>query len=107
MKDNLGPSKDLLLKALRSLPQDFVLREARHHISQAIRKLENVEDRRMKRATQQRQAIPTTPNLPFYPAETLDIIDRMIDDEGKKLEEIKAQKEKKYDSESESGTIFG
>lgn len=94
MKDNTGPTKDLLQKALRTLPQDFSLREARQHISLALRNIEHVEQKRTKRATQDRQAVPATPNLPVYPAEALGIFDQLIDEENKKLEELQAKKEK-------------
>lgn len=105
MKDT-GPTKDLLAKALRQLPQDFALREARHHISQALRTIQQVEQKRSNRATQQRQAAPATPNLPFYPPDAIGIIDQMIESENKKLDEFKSHKEKKHDV-SDSETIFG
>jgi len=52
MKSNTDMAKELLVRAMRALPSDFTLFEARRYVSLAIQKIESVEKKREKRATQ-------------------------------------------------------
>jgi len=99
MKD-LEPTKEFLTKALSNLPGDFTLQEVRFHIRQAIAKLEQTEKKRSSRVPQKTQHQTWSEMLangvqnPNTPKRTVDIINRMIDEEKKRLEEIQAKKSK-------------
>ena len=100
MKDNLTPTKELLTKALGNLPGDNVLHEVRFHIRQALAKLEQTEKKRSNRVPQKTQHQTWSEMLTNgvqnqnTPKRTVDIINRMIDEEKKRLEEIQARKSK-------------
>lgn len=100
MKDNLSPTKELLTKALGVLPGDFTLQEVRFHIRQALAKLEQTEKKRSNRVQQKTQHQTWSEMLtngvqnPNTPKRTVDIINRMIDEEKKKLEDIQTRKSK-------------
>ena len=74
-----------LKQALSALPQDHALLEARDAIRLAINRIENVEKKRLRREETARFAAPT----PFigggHSAASLELIDRMIANEGGKL----------------------
>ena len=101
MKDNLTPTKELLTKALGILPGDNVLQEVRYHIRQALTKLEQTEKKRSNRAPVQKTKHQTWHEMltngvqnPNTPKRTMEIINRMIDEEKKKLNEIQVRKSK-------------
>ena len=94
-------SKQLMQKALRELPQDFVLREVRRHLARAIAEMGRVEDRREKRAQptprQQWELDLETSSLmapsltPQQQQNALDRLDAIIAAENKKIAEIENQ----------------
>jgi len=101
VKKNIQTSKQYLNQALTSLPPDFALRETKFHIFQAIKQIEKVENRRVKRE-EMNKAIVELQN-PYTSKRTLDIINQMIDGEKKKLEEIESTTE----NATEIQTLFG
>ncbi len=50
MKNNTGPTKSYLTKALRNLPNDFALSSARQYINAALQEISRIESKRGKRA---------------------------------------------------------
>lgn len=49
MKNNTNKTKDLVAEAIRNLPQDFALTDARHYLLKAYNEIEEVENKRAKR----------------------------------------------------------
>jgi hypothetical protein len=103
VKDNTLNARKLLQEAMRAIPGDFALREVRFHVNQAIQKLEKVEEKRASKAqaaqdkktfaqnwTEMLKGGLTNPNSP---GRTLDIINQMIAEENRKLEEILKKRE--------------
>lgn len=99
---NTKRSKEFLQRALNELPADFALGEVRGHLRTALRKLEHVEGKRSKRS---QQTTPTPAQQwefdvkkglmnPFTQVGTLETVEKMIEDEQKKLEELQKKKGK-------------
>jgi len=92
MKNNTGATKSYLTEALRNLPPDFALGNAKQYISAALREIEIVEKKRGKREAgiQQQnlqinqQAInqQNAPNI-------ISGLDAMIQEENEKLEALR------------------
>lgn len=96
MKDNTNQVKDFLMKALTSLPNDFVLADVKIDIKNAISKIEKIEHKRAKKEenyqarkqeSKKYKTLSTNDMLV-----TLEVIDDLIKAEKLKLEEIKNKK---------------
>lgn len=129
MKNNTEPSKQALYTALRSLPQDDVMSEARYHIRAAINKIEHVEKKRTRRETTQtahdkwqeslaqgRKRLAEGVNAPVDPMQQIRLIDKMISEERRKLAELEQNRQKKTlpaqqdvesDDDDDFSTILG
>ncbi len=98
-------TKDLLAETFGSIPNKFSYREVRFHVYQALKKLQDIEKREGIRAAQEQErqikeeekkkVSPWMP--PIYQEQynvkaTLDMIDKMIAEEYKKLEDIHNRK---------------
>lgn len=91
MKD-FQNSKKLLNSVLASL-QGESLSEARYHVRAALQKLNEVEKKAQRKAQQQTQnahqtwheLLTTNVSNPYTPKRTLDIINRMIEEEKNKM----------------------
>jgi hypothetical protein len=102
MKETQNAHK-LLLDAMKSLPGDFSLREVRFHVNQALQKLRKVEENRAKAAataahkknSQQtwNEMLQNGVQNPYTAGRTLDIINQMLEEENRKLNEILKRKE--------------
>tara|TARA_Y100000034_G_scaffold94611_1_gene114704 strand:- start:1752 stop:2117 length:366 start_codon:yes stop_codon:yes gene_type:complete len=89
-----GKTHSYLVNALRNLPRDNALSEVRHHLLQAMNKLEHVNKKRARRANQQ----PHTnqwehiPNYglvdPRQAKQVIENLDQMIAMEKARLENI-------------------
>lgn len=108
-KNNTDQAKDFLQKTIRSMPPDFALREVRFHLQQAVKKLEQVEQKRRasqpKPPTQYEQWQERLRNglqNSNSPAGTLAIIDNMLSEEYAKLDEILERKKKRSSGQIES-----
>lgn len=102
MKDNTTEARRLLEQAIRVMPEDFALSEARHHIKIALNHIGQVEQKRVRRENVQRQN--TTQPLFSGTAsggsannirESLQAIDDMIAGETKKLEDIQTRRQQR------------
>lgn len=97
MKNNTASTKDFLQKALHNLPQDFALNEVRSYLKIALSKLEIVENRRVKRESQQPTNNWAVVNgelmHPAMAKKVLAELDHMINFEKLKLEQMKKKKE--------------
>ena len=101
MKDNTSQAKAHLNEALRSLPQDFALSDARYYIRHALNKIEHVEKKRGKRAAAaaeitaqqewQDQLNKNTVN-PLNARQTIHALEQMVADEHTKLESLRNKK---------------
>ena len=99
MKNKYDKSKTYLIEALKNLPSDFRLQEARSYINAAIHRIEDVEKKRTKReATESpnqqwqfklNQGIINTSN----PENVVKGLDQLIAEEKSKLIELKRNKE--------------
>jgi len=93
-KNKTEASKNHLFKAMQQLPSDFALREVRYHIGQALKKIGIVETKREKRETAQTQAKSWDEMLKTgifnsnTPGRTIDVLNRLIDEEKKKLMDL-------------------
>ena len=96
MKHNTEQIMSLLAQAIKVMPQDFALAEARYHLTAAYQQIEKVESRRVKRAEQEKiqneYHWPTTQGVNIK--ETLDAIDGMIAAEQKKIDDIKTKRQR-------------
>jgi vacuolar-type H+-ATPase subunit I/STV1 len=101
-------TRDLLKESFTSLPNAFAYREVRFHVYQALQKLETLEKREAARKKswledkQKEEEKKKTQNWqpPIYQSpsqiqQTIDILDKMIGEEKKVIEEIHAKKTKK------------
>ena len=84
---------DALAQALRRLPPGTAYQDVRYHLRAALLKLE-----RLEKKEERRSAPPPTPapiTLPSLPADqAISLIDQMITQEQKKLQEMRSQKGK-------------
>jgi hypothetical protein len=101
-------TKDLLKETFGSIPNNFAYREVRFHVYHALQKLEALERKEtkkkqswledQKREEEKRKAQPWMPPIYQTPSQmlhTLDIIDKMIEEENKVIQDIHAQNVKK------------
>jgi hypothetical protein len=107
-------SKNFLIQAIQSLPNDFALSEARSSLTRGLREIERIEGKRAKRENQQppppKNIAPTAQSpssnmaafaqqspqwTPDMLANAINSIDEMIDEEREKIEEIHREKEKR------------
>lgn len=108
MKNNTQRTKDLLAQALRALPGDNALQEAKTHINIALSKLEQVEKKRIKRTEAETShqrwwsglndgitRLQVDTNLSFNPTKALNAIDGMIADTQNKLAASRTNKDNK------------
>ncbi len=90
----IGKTQNYLVNALRNLPSDNALSEVRHHLLQAMRKMEHVSKKRMRKGNQQPQTNQWQyiPNYgmasPQQAARVIENLDQMISQEKAKLENI-------------------
>lgn len=99
-------SKVLLQKALKELPADFALNETRQLIHRAIHTIESVENKRNKRKIAQQIEIQNVGKLPANLfQQTIDKIDKMIEEEKEKLSSLKTRKNN--DDNIENGPLLG
>jgi hypothetical protein len=90
MKNNTNKAKNLLEQALFNLPQDFSLETARRSIKIALSEIIQIENKREKRNTlkENRKEIKNK----LMPS-SIKIIDELIKQENKKIENNKNRKE--------------
>ncbi len=110
MKDKTKNSREHLLKAMQQLPSDFALREVRYHIGQALRKIGIVETKKEKRRAQTPaeawdEMLKNGVVSSSTPGRTVEIIDSMIEEEKKKLEDL--EKSAEHDKDDDVQTIYG
>ena len=109
MKNNTTQAKGLIAQAIRAMPNDFTLSEVRFHLNEAYYAIQKVEGKRAKREnvsppqsgfaktsviSEQRTA-PITGN--WTPQQVLGVvnyIDKMIEEEKKKIEQLQVQRQK-------------
>jgi len=97
MKNNTSQVKNLLAEAMRALPHDFALGQARSYIGAAINEIKTVEGKRAKREEVQKTP---TPLVSMNPLATIDILNKLIEEEKKVVEERRReQKEKESQSQ--------
>ncbi len=118
----MGNISKLLKEAYSSIPHEFAYREVRFYLYHAMQKLENVEKKQSNREKQaleqkivrenleqeaKKRNIPTYQNNAFLKTK-IDIIDKMIEEEYKKIENIKNKLNEpiKY-TDGESQAIHG
>jgi hypothetical protein len=101
---NTEKSKKLIEQALQNLPQDFVLRDARHHMLRAINEIEKIEKKRTKRYAEkltpreqwdldlEANRIAAPPLSPKQAEDVLARIDGLIEQEEKKLQQLREPK---------------
>jgi hypothetical protein len=98
-------TKNLLKETFASIPNVFAYREVRFHVYHALQKLETLEKREtVKRSQAEKQKLeeeekkksqnwmPPIYQSPSQVQQTLDILDRMIAEEKKVIEDIHAKK---------------
>ncbi|MCK9459662.1 MAG: hypothetical protein M0R80_08490 [Proteobacteria bacterium] len=101
MKNNTDESKALLERALKELPNDFALQNARYHLKRTLNEIEQVEDKRHKREKSRitieedyRAKMNSFFITPDNAKAVLDGIDSMISEEQKKIDNMKKKAEK-------------
>lgn len=107
-------TRKLLQDAIKSLPGDFALREVRFHVNAAIQKLDQVEERHAKAMQPKKTQAQSWDEMlkngvqnPHTPGRTLDIINQMLGEEHRRLEEIMKKKQQpKQDSKETEETLF-
>ena len=115
MKDNTQRAKEFLQQAIRAMPDDFALSEARAHLKLALQKIENVAQKRDRRELQlkeneaiaRQKELIQKQNLGLVPGSlkaTLDLIDEMIADEHAKINVLR---EKRDSGDDDIQTILG
>ena len=102
MKNNTEKAKALVSQAIREMPQDFALSEARYHLNIALQQIQKVEQKRIHRAEQDK--IQTERYWPsMSPSvnvkDTLQAIDDMITAEQRKIKDITEKKRKQEDDD--------
>ena|ERR1019366_3665078 len=112
MKDNTAKAKQMIAQAIREMPQDFALSEARFHLQAAISNIEKVEDRRLQRHQQEQKQFQQTWNVgggqPVNLRETISTIDDLIDVERQKLQDIADRRKKRQTpEEDDDGPLLG
>jgi len=98
-------TRDLLKEGFSSLPNSFAYREVRFHVYQALQKLETLEKRAaVKKGQAEEQRLideekkksqswmPPIYQTPSQLQQTIDILDKMIAEEKKVIENIHAKK---------------
>lgn len=98
-------TRDLLKESFATLPNSFAYREVRFYVYQALQKLETLEKREtVKRSQAEKQTLeeekkrksqnwmPPIYQNPSQVQQTIDILDRMIGEEKKVIEDIHAKK---------------
>jgi hypothetical protein len=105
-------TRDLLKETFASIPNKFAYREVKFHIYHALQKLETLEKREtVKQKQEQEQKIreeekrtqawmPPIYQTSYQAKNTLDIIDKMIAEEKKVIEEVQRKKGKITKSET-------
>ncbi len=101
MKKNTTDAKRLIEQAISSMPEDFTLSEARHHLKAALSHIQHVEQKRERREVTQKQneintRIKSMGNIPAGAVdlrENLKTIDDLIAVEQKKLDELVAKRQ--------------
>ncbi len=103
MENNTTKSKKLLEQALKLLPRDFALSNARAYLNRAISEVAAVEIRRGKRdeinkkleenLEKQKEKFAVGPMTPKQQKVALDEINKLIEAEENKLKELKNKKE--------------
>jgi predicted DNA-binding transcriptional regulator YafY len=101
-------TKNLLKETFASMPNTFAYREIRFHVYHALQKLETLEKRNAAKQSQAAQQKvyeeekkktqawqPPIYQSPSQVQHTLDILDKMIGEEKKVIEEIHAKNAKK------------
>jgi hypothetical protein len=92
MKNNTSESKVLLERALKSLPLDGSLQQARHHLKCALEEMQHVESKRYKREVirktveeEYKEKMGKYFISPQNAPSLLNTIDQMIEQEQKKI----------------------
>lgn len=78
-------AKNLLKKAILEIANDFCLTEAKNCISQAIKKIEIVEDKRKKRKTSSQKRKEERKKIKYH-KDSIEIIEALIEKEKEKYE---------------------
>jgi len=104
-------TKKLIEEAIRQLPEDFSLRDARYHMTRALNEIQQVEKKRAKRSQQEEKLTPrqkwemdlqtgslVRPELtPQQKHDVLAQIDSMIDEQEKKIQNARNKDEDETD----------
>jgi hypothetical protein len=98
---NTQTSKSYLIAAIKSLPSDNSLVETRQYMLTALRRLEDIEDKRAKRASQslamQNESIDKLKIIPtlnqFDAQQAISVIDKMIAEEKANLAAIQKRRQ--------------
>lgn len=110
MKSNTDDLKSNLRRALVSAPDDFSLREVRSVIVRALEMVEEVERRRVKRSDAAESRAARNIFIP-RPQSSFNAIERELETERAKLEEIKSRRSSGRDARSSEGeelqNVFG
>jgi hypothetical protein len=98
-------TKDLLREGFASIPNDFAYREIRFHVYHALQKLETLEKRALTKEKQKQESKikeeekrksqswqPPIYQNAFAVQQTLDILDKMIAEEMKIIENVRNKK---------------
>ena len=113
MKNNTNHAKNLLVQAIRAMPDDFALTEARAYLKRALSEIEYIESKRDRRIPNSREsnlvapiAEQRTANVagnwtPQQVMGAINYIDGMIEAEKQKINEIHARREKSVESDEE------
>jgi ribosome-associated translation inhibitor RaiA len=108
---NTEKTKKLVQEAIRQLPEDFALRDARYYMTRALTEIQNVEKKRSKRGQQEEKLTPRqkwemdlqTGNLvrPELTSQqkhdVLAQIDSLIDEQEKKIQKARQKDEGESD----------
>ena len=105
-------SRELMLNAYKQLPDEFAYREVRFYLTQAMKRLDEVQHKKAKHAVKQktqyeqwREKMQSHMQNPYTALGALDAINDMLEQEEQKLQEI-AEKKKKPGKENDA-TLLG
>ena len=113
MENNTSKSKKLLEQALKLMPRDFALSNARAYLNRAISEVSSVEAKRIKKEkiskTIEENSRKYNPDLltPKQQKIALSELDKMIETEENKLKELRTKKENKTEKPSRNQQING
>jgi hypothetical protein len=116
MKNNTSIAKNYLIQAIKNMPSDFALSEARVHLNFALKEIEKTEKKRAKRGVSQpgtakvakiaessQSQVARQPIAQPWSQQqikgVINYIDGLIQQEQKKIDEIKIQKDQEFNKQ--------